>query len=387
MTFKEWKEVWELASYVTIVLGLPLALYQYRRKTLKEQQDREYGTYNALDEKYLAFVQLCFENPQLDIFDIPDATPVAHTPTDDKQELIAFTMLFSIFERAYLMYADQSSGIKRRQWSGWLAYLTEYCARENFRTAWRISGNTFDTHFQDFVEQTMLQAAPAAVPGATVRPVDTGNSAEVAAVVALATTSRVAGSNITGNELSLLLTSPDLPITTRALLAEMHDGTRGTLVTSAVENGAIELLTCVAITGRSTSTVWQALLRGAKDCFAAGTLLVEGRPGAESLLRQTVPGMGSFREALVPYRYLDGSTGQLWLWTTADAISRDELGTIIDRLVLGFYAPLRARSMAQTITAVHAEQLTTEVLAAASPMVPLRGLDLSLLPVASGESR
>ena len=97
------KEVFELLSYVSILVGVPVGLYQYYRTVKREQQDREYGTYNALDEKYLEFQQLCLEHPELNVFDVPDSSPAHLSNTQQKQELIVFTMLFSIFERAYLM--------------------------------------------------------------------------------------------------------------------------------------------------------------------------------------------------------------------------------------------------------------------------------------------
>src|SRR5438105_627431 len=154
-TFAEWKDIFELLSYVTVVLGLPAAIYQYRRSKLREQADREYGTYNALDEKYLDFQRLCFEHPDLDIFDIPDASPQPLNEEQMKRELIAFTMLISVFERAYLMYHDQTNRVKAAQWTGWDEYIRAYCDRDNFRNAWEVSGETFDRNFENYVEDIL----------------------------------------------------------------------------------------------------------------------------------------------------------------------------------------------------------------------------------------
>ena len=155
--FQQLKDVFELLSYAAIVVGVPVGLFQYYRTVKKEQQDREYGTYNALDEKYLEFEKLCLEHPY------PDQMPIQLTEPQKKQELIAFTMLFSIFERACLMYRDQSTTIKQRQWSGWHEYIGRFCRRENFRRAWATSGNTVDTIFQGYMAQRLseLQSAPA----------------------------------------------------------------------------------------------------------------------------------------------------------------------------------------------------------------------------------
>ena len=140
-------------SKLIIILGFPLAFIQYMRTKHKEKQDREYGTYNSLDEKYLEFQKLCLEHPYLNIFDIPDDTPKLLNEQQKKEELILFTMLFSIFERAFLLYSDQYSDVKKKQWTGWDSYIKSFCKRENFLQAWRKSGSTFDTDFENYMEK------------------------------------------------------------------------------------------------------------------------------------------------------------------------------------------------------------------------------------------
>lgn len=151
--------VLDIISQLTIILGLPIAIFQYLIAKKKEKQDREYGTYNSLDEKYLEFQKLCLEFPQLDIFDIKDNDSKELNIEEQKQELILLTMLFSIFERAFLLYSDQNSEIKKRQWSGWDNYIDNYCKRENFRNAWLISGNTFDTKFEKYMLKSLSKAS------------------------------------------------------------------------------------------------------------------------------------------------------------------------------------------------------------------------------------
>lgn len=140
-----------------VILGLPLGYIQYRRSKKKERRDREYGTYNALDEKYLEFQKLCLDHPYLNIFDIPDKETHPLNEKQKKEELILLTMLFSIFERAYLLYSDQNSEIKRKQWVGWDSYIKSYCERDNFLTAWEISGSTFDTDFEAYMRKNIAE--------------------------------------------------------------------------------------------------------------------------------------------------------------------------------------------------------------------------------------
>jgi len=155
--FQGIKDLFELLSYVAILLGIPAGLCQYYRSVKKEQQDREYGTYNALDEKYLQFLTLCFKHPELDVFEVPDAAPRPLDETQKKQELIALTMLISICERAFLMYSDQSTAVKRRQWSGWDGFIREYCRRENFRRALARAGGGFDLGFEEYIRRVLAE--------------------------------------------------------------------------------------------------------------------------------------------------------------------------------------------------------------------------------------
>ncbi len=152
VTYQTVSDCLEIANKCVVLLGLPLAYFQYRKNVKKERRDREYGTYNALDEKYLEFQKLCLDHPNLNIFDIPDSEDKILTKKETKEELILFTMLFSIFERAYLLYSDQNTSIKKKQWNGWDSYIRTYCERDNFLYAWEISGSTFDTDFERYMK-------------------------------------------------------------------------------------------------------------------------------------------------------------------------------------------------------------------------------------------
>ena len=151
------KDLLELISYAAVILGVPVALTQYIRATRKEQRDREYGTYDALDEKYLQFQRLCLAHSRLDVWDIPDPKRQELSPQELKQECLLFTILFAIFERAFLMYSDMSSEVKRRQWQGWDKYIRAYCSRTNFRDAWKVSGSTFDTDFEEYMRRVLAE--------------------------------------------------------------------------------------------------------------------------------------------------------------------------------------------------------------------------------------
>ena len=169
------KDVAELLSDLAVVFGVPVALLQYRDAVKKEQEDRrdrnraldkerearEYLTYDALDEKYLEFQKLCFDNPHLDIWDVPDKEPAPLTAPQKKQQVVAFFMLFSMFERACIMYLDQAPDVKKRQWTGWEEYINSYLRRANFREVWEIYGTQYDSRFQEYMAARLREISNA----------------------------------------------------------------------------------------------------------------------------------------------------------------------------------------------------------------------------------
>ncbi|MCW7753408.1 hypothetical protein OOT00_05335 [Desulfobotulus sp. H1] len=143
----------QLIAHTVTILGLPLALLIFYREKRRERQDREYGTYDALDNKYTHFLELCLERPELDVFDLPfDSNEMNATARKKRQEEIMFLILISIIERAYLMYKDQNTAIKKRQWEGWVAYMKHYSKRQNFRQRWPEFGPNFDHQFVAFMD-------------------------------------------------------------------------------------------------------------------------------------------------------------------------------------------------------------------------------------------
>lgn len=148
----------KVAAHIVTILGLPLAIFLYYQEKKKERRDREYGTYNALDDKYIQFLELCIEHADLDVFDVPLEDRNKSSPKQRRQEQILFTILISILERAFLMYKDQSSEIKKRQWTGWVDYMRDYCSRENFRREWKKLGEQFDTEFVGLMNRLIAEA-------------------------------------------------------------------------------------------------------------------------------------------------------------------------------------------------------------------------------------
>ncbi len=123
---------WELLSYVVTVIGLPLAIAVFALEQRKQRQNEEEAVYESISDNYQEFLRIVLEHPDLHLFSMTK-TPAL---TEDQQErmMVIFSMLISLFERAYmLLYEEGASNDKLRRWHSWEDYMREWCAREDFR--------------------------------------------------------------------------------------------------------------------------------------------------------------------------------------------------------------------------------------------------------------
>lgn len=124
-------DVWELMSYVVTVIGLPLAIAVFLFEQQKERENEEEEVYQLLSDNYQDFLKVALENPDLRLFS-KDATPSLSDEQAERQ-LIIFSMLMSLFERAYLLlYEDKMSPKQARRWNSWEDYIQDWCANEDF---------------------------------------------------------------------------------------------------------------------------------------------------------------------------------------------------------------------------------------------------------------
>src|SRR5215210_3723635 len=144
-------EIAEFLSYAATIVGIPLALglfYLDRRRERWERRQRIYEAPNAL---YAEYLRLCMNHPELDIFDVP--APTVYTPESKKKEWIAFTLLVSMMESAYLLYRDHPDRSRNSQWPGWVEYIQWWLSRPNFAEAWDMLSLQFDSDFVRFMNE------------------------------------------------------------------------------------------------------------------------------------------------------------------------------------------------------------------------------------------
>lgn len=123
---------WELMSYVVTVIGLPLAITVYLFEQRKERENEEEEVYQQVSDNYQDFLKVALKNPDLRLFS-NDLT-LSLTEEQQERQRIIFSMLISLFERAYLLlYEDKMTPKQLRRWNSWDDYVREWCRKSNFR--------------------------------------------------------------------------------------------------------------------------------------------------------------------------------------------------------------------------------------------------------------
>lgn len=145
------RSFFELVYYITVVLGVPVGVVQYIRTSAKERADREARIYDAVWASYIDYQRLSLQYPYLDVFEVPDEQPAPLTPSQAKEERVVLFILFSIFERAYLVYRDHPTPVTEAQWRGWDAHIRTYFRRANVRRAWSLGESTSDPRFSAYM--------------------------------------------------------------------------------------------------------------------------------------------------------------------------------------------------------------------------------------------
>lgn len=159
----------ENISFLATTFGLLILLISYVSSRRAEDRRREVGTYDSLETQYVAFQRLALQHPKLDVADAPiRCEPIALSPEEEAQRDTLYMILFSLFERAFLLYQPGPFGgffVGHRrwmQWKSWESYILRYLEREGCRAAWfnheppkADVRQDFDDDFERFVMRLM----------------------------------------------------------------------------------------------------------------------------------------------------------------------------------------------------------------------------------------
>jgi hypothetical protein len=143
----------QIIYYIAMSIAGPLAVIAFLQVKKSERLEKEYRTYDELDNRFFEYQKLALEYYDLDILDVPNNDVSLAFDKKRKQEMVAHAILFSLFERAYLMFSNQADSFREQQWSGWKRFLNDFIRRESVRTAWQLSKETYDTNFQAFMDR------------------------------------------------------------------------------------------------------------------------------------------------------------------------------------------------------------------------------------------
>lgn len=125
-------QTWELLSYVVTVVGLPLAILVFLYEQRKERENEEEEVYQLLSDNYQDFLKIALDNPDLRLFSTGEVPEMTGQQTE--RLVIIYSMLVSLFERAYLLlYEEDMSDKQQRRWRSWEDYMREWCRRGDFR--------------------------------------------------------------------------------------------------------------------------------------------------------------------------------------------------------------------------------------------------------------
>ena len=120
-----------LATLVSVAIAVVLFVQGQQRdreardnEAARATEQRVTESFNALDDKYIEYVKLCLQHPDLDVFDTPlAARRPGDAGADAARSQMMFAILLSLFERSYLMYRDPADDFKKQEWRAWEAYL------------------------------------------------------------------------------------------------------------------------------------------------------------------------------------------------------------------------------------------------------------------------
>jgi len=154
------RDIAQIIYYVALSVAGPLAVIAYLSSRQTDRHEKEYKTYDELDTRLFEYQKLALQYYDLDILDVQNNDPSLAFDKKRKQEQVAFAILFSLFERAFLMFNPQTDSFKKKQWSGWKRFLDDFLRRESIRSAWECSKQTYDTDFQAFMDGKIAALPP-----------------------------------------------------------------------------------------------------------------------------------------------------------------------------------------------------------------------------------
>lgn len=150
---------WEFLSYAVTVIGLPLAILIFAYEQRRERANEDEEIQQLLSDSYANFLKLVIRNSDLRL--MSQIRPPEFSEEQRERVLALYSILISIFERAYIMtYTEKSTGQSARYWRSWVDIVEEWCQREDFRSALPQLLVGEDKDFAVFMREMASKKAP-----------------------------------------------------------------------------------------------------------------------------------------------------------------------------------------------------------------------------------
>lgn len=158
MTFLALKDALEALSYCATIIGIPVAIGVFIYQKRKDRVEHEIDTYLRANDKYVQYLSLCLDHPELGFSENSLNEPEVARSGFNLKQLNIFSVLVSMLETGFLLYRYQNSAVRDAQWRGWYKYIEYWASRSDFRDAWEAIGPEFDEDFQAFTNKLISEA-------------------------------------------------------------------------------------------------------------------------------------------------------------------------------------------------------------------------------------
>ncbi len=156
MTIQDWLET---LTYVVTILGFPAAIAVFVYEQRKQRQNEAHELHRMLSQEYDTFLTLALSNADLLLFRNP-ASAKDLTPEQKERRHILYTILVSLFEKAYIIvYDERMSRDTARLWLSWEDDMRDWCKREDFRAALPELLKGEDSEFSDRIRAIAAEEA------------------------------------------------------------------------------------------------------------------------------------------------------------------------------------------------------------------------------------
>lgn len=156
LTWFEWAEY---LSYVVTIFGFPMAILVFLYEQRKERRGEAEAIYQRLSDEYVNFQKLVLDNADLRLLRAPGRL-MDLSEEQQERRLAIFSILVSLFERAYLLvYEENMDQQSRRMWQSWEDYMREWCRRPDFQEVLPRLLEGEDAEFATYIQRIAAEEA------------------------------------------------------------------------------------------------------------------------------------------------------------------------------------------------------------------------------------